>query len=166
MNCPSCRKEVVADRLFCTWCDSFMPNPTAGTKAGLFRRWVASAIDPLLLFLLYVLGAGPASRFGGGAVVIVTVAYIVFYFWLLGRGMTPGKMALGEQVVERRTGRYPGLWRMLLREVIGKAVSGLFFGLGFFWAIWDKDNQAWHDKIAGTVVVRRTGDVASVPGYR
>jgi uncharacterized RDD family membrane protein YckC len=27
-------------------------------------------------------------------------------------------------------------------------------GLGYFWAIWDKDNQAWHDKIAGTVVVK------------
>lgn len=44
---------------------------------------------------------------------------------------------------------------MLLREVIGKWVSGLVFGLGYFWAIWDKDGQTWHDKIAGTVVVKR-----------
>jgi uncharacterized RDD family membrane protein YckC len=26
--------------------------------------------------------------------------------------------------------------------------------LGFFWILWDKDQQGWHDKIAGTVVVR------------
>jgi uncharacterized RDD family membrane protein YckC len=27
-------------------------------------------------------------------------------------------------------------------------------GLGFFWIAFDEGNQAWHDKIAGTVVVR------------
>jgi uncharacterized RDD family membrane protein YckC len=26
--------------------------------------------------------------------------------------------------------------------------------LGFFWIIWDAEKQGWHDKIAGTVVVR------------
>jgi uncharacterized RDD family membrane protein YckC len=44
---------------------------------------------------------------------------------------------------------------MLLREIVGKWVSGLLIGLGYFWAIWDKDGQAWHDKIAGTVVIKR-----------
>jgi len=42
---------------------------------------------------------------------------------------------------------------MFLREIIGKFISSLFFGLGYFWAIWDKDRQAWHDKIAGTYVL-------------
>jgi uncharacterized RDD family membrane protein YckC len=27
-------------------------------------------------------------------------------------------------------------------------------GLGFFWIAIDDNSQAWHDKIAGTVVVR------------
>lgn len=44
---------------------------------------------------------------------------------------------------------------MILRETIGKFLSGLVLGLGYFWAIWDKDSQAWHDKIAGTVVIKR-----------
>jgi len=44
---------------------------------------------------------------------------------------------------------------MLLRETLGKWVSGWFLGLGWFWAIWDRDAQAWHDKIAGTVVLYR-----------
>jgi len=26
--------------------------------------------------------------------------------------------------------------------------------LGFFWIIWDKKKQGWHDKIAGTLVVK------------
>lgn len=163
MNCPSCNKEVVADKLFCTWCEAFIPNPQAGEKAGLFRRWFATAVDPILAVILYLILAGilggVAGAFGenatAGAIVIVTIVYGVFFLWLLSKGMTPGKWLLGERVVEKLSGSYPGFWRMILREIIGKFVSGLVLGLGYFWAIWDKDNQAWHDKIAGTVVVRR-----------
>ena len=32
--------------------------------------------------------------------------------------------------------------------------SAVVLFLGFFWAGWDKDKQAWHDKIAGTIVVK------------
>lgn len=161
MNCPSCRKEVVADRLFCNWCEVFIPNPNVGKKSGLFRRWFANAIDPsvaiILYFILFSIFATIFGNSGGGgvAIVIVTIGYGVFFCWLLSKGMTLGKWLLREKVVEKLTGNYPGFWRMVLRETIGKGVSGIFFGLGFLWAIWDKDNQAWHDKIAGTVVVRR-----------
>jgi uncharacterized RDD family membrane protein YckC len=34
----------------------------------------------------------------------------------------------------------------------GFSVVVLF--LGFLWIIWDKDKQGWHDRIAGTVVVK------------
>ncbi|MEW5977848.1 MAG: RDD family protein [Acidobacteriota bacterium] len=164
MNCPSCGKEVVADKLICTWCDSFIPDPKAGKKAGLVRRWFATAIDPALAILLYfiiaaTLGGGAGAAFGESAgfaaITIVTIAYGIFYLWLLSRGVTPGKLLLGERVVEKLGGGNPGLGRMFLREVVGKFVSSLFLGLGFFWAIWDKDSQAWHDKIAGTVVLRK-----------
>ena len=33
-------------------------------------------------------------------------------------------------------------------------LSMVVVGLGFFWIAFDENNQAWHDKIAGTVVVR------------
>ncbi len=163
MNCPSCSKEIVADRLFCHWCETFILNPQSGKKAGLFRRWFASAIDPLLGIILYFIVAGvlggAASALGGGAavstIIMVTIGYGIFFLWFLSKGMTPGKWILGEQVVEKLNGNYPGIWRMVLRETIGKFISGLFLGLGYFWAIWDKDNQAWHDKIAGTVVVKK-----------
>lgn len=170
MRCPECHKEVVADRFFCTWCEVFIPQPLVGKKAGLFRRWFATAIDPLLGLLLYFLvsmlvigiiggaeaslsssGPGPATVF---SILIVTVGYGIFYLNLLSHGMTPGKWLLGEKVVNKEDGGFPGLGRMLLREIIGKFVSGLFLGIGYFWAIFDKDQQAWHDKIASTVVVK------------
>jgi uncharacterized RDD family membrane protein YckC len=33
-------------------------------------------------------------------------------------------------------------------------VSGFPFCLGFLWAGWDENKQAWHDKIVGTYVIR------------
>jgi len=33
-------------------------------------------------------------------------------------------------------------------------LSALPIGLGFIWIAIDENRQAWHDKIAGTVVVR------------
>lgn len=167
MNCPSCSKEVVADRLFCNWCEAFIPNKTVGKKAGLFRRWFASAIDPIIVTILYVffsailLGVVGNSYHGIApntaiAFVIVTLGYVGFLSRLLSKGMTLGKKLLGVKVVEKLTGNNPGFWRMLLRETIGKGVSGLVFGLGYFWAIWDKDGQAWHDKIGGYGCCKRT----------
>ena len=40
-----------------------------------------------------------------------------------------------------------------IRFLIGYPVSLLPLGLGFYWALVDKNNQAWHDKIAGTLVI-------------
>ena len=38
-------------------------------------------------------------------------------------------------------------------RAVGKLLSGIPCGLGFFWMLWDKDKETWHDKIAGTTVV-------------
>ena len=162
MNCPNCSKEIVADKVFCNWCEAFIPNPAIGKKSGLFRRWAANVIDPIIATIIYfILFPIFVNIFGQNAapmiaMIIVTIGYGAFFFWLLSKGMTLGKWMLGERVVEKLSGNYPGFWRMILRELIGKFVSSLVFGLGYFWAIWDKDNQTWHDKIAGTVVVKRS----------
>jgi len=57
-NCPSCKKEIVPDSVFCSWCSDFVPSSGQGRKAGLFRRWVALALDPLIAVILYALGVG------------------------------------------------------------------------------------------------------------
>jgi len=84
-------------------------------------------------------------------------AYFIYRLVMLGRGQTLGKKVLGLRVVNAQTGSIPGFWRMVVREIFGRFVSGLFFGVGYVWAIFDKNGQAWHDKLAGTVVVRNPG---------
>ncbi|RIH90990.1 RDD family protein [Meiothermus granaticius NBRC 107808] len=76
------------------------------------------------------------------------------------RGATLGKRLLGIRVVGAE-GRFISLWHSFMREVIGKWISGLFFGLGYLWAIWDRDKQAWHDKLVQTHVIRSSGRARS-----
>lgn len=157
LTCPKCGKEIMPDRVFCVWCEAFIPAPVKGLKAGVFRRWVATAIDPTIAIIAFfiLIAGGSADPNAGTVALILLLAYSLFFLWLLSRGLTFGKWIVQERVVKRLDGRYPGFGTMFLREVVGKAVSTLFLGLGYYWAIWDKDGQAWHDKIAGTVVVRK-----------
>jgi uncharacterized RDD family membrane protein YckC len=39
-------------------------------------------------------------------------------------------------------------------RLLGSVFSLAVVGLGFFWAGWSADKQSWHDKIAGTTIVR------------
>jgi uncharacterized RDD family membrane protein YckC len=168
MICPSCNREVEPS-LFCHVCDVYMGNPAAGTKAGVARRFAAQILDGVavwVIFFLVLALAGIVAGASQSAGLTLTTAfwafigYVVFAFWFLSQGKTPGKWMVGIRVVDKRQGFNPGLGRMLVRETIGKFVSGLFFGLGYFWAIFDREAQAWHDKIAGTVVVRQGADLA------
>ena len=84
--------------------------------------------------------------------VFPTVATILF--WLRKRA-TPGKMAISAQVVDAATGDTITLGQALLRYV-GYCVSIIPFGLGIIWVAFDSRKQGWHDKIAGTVVVKKT----------
>ena len=97
----------------------------------------------------------PLSKdMGVAAALLLPLAYFGWFLSLLVKGRTPGKLLLGLQVLDAQTGRLPGFGKMFVREIIGRFISGLFFGIGYFWAIFDKNGQAWHDKIAGTVVVK------------
>jgi uncharacterized RDD family membrane protein YckC len=85
--------------------------------------------------------------------VIASYVFSILYFtlfWLI-VGYTPGKYLLGLKVI-RADGRKLKFGKCLLRA-ISYSISGLFFFLGFIWIILDRRRQAWHDKIAGTLVI-------------
>lgn len=115
-------------------------------------------IDPLIALILWGLAVGIfgsiSEDLGGLVAIILPLVYFIWFLTLLRKGLTPGKKLLGLQVVNHQTGEIPGFGKMFLREIVGRFISGLFFGVGYFWAIFDKNAQAWHDKIAGTVVIK------------
>ena len=65
---------------------------------------------------------------------------------------TPGKYLLGMAVVDAKTGKRATARQYSIRE-LAEFISFLVLFLGYFWIIWDKRKQAWHDKLAGTVVI-------------
>ncbi len=71
--------------------------------------------------------------------------------WKL-RGSTIGGIVFDLQVV-RLDGRAID-WETAIVRALACFLSLAVAGLGFFWIAFDDAKQAWHDKIAGTVVVR------------
>lgn len=157
--CQECRKEVGPDMFFCAWCQEYLGANGKGKKANLFARWIALAIDPGIALAAWLiptaLFAAVSPKLAAAFAILFPIAYFIWFLTLLQQGLTPGKLFLGLQVVDQRTGDIPGFGKMFLREVVGRILSALFFSLEYFWAIFDKNAQAWHDKLAGTVVVKR-----------
>ncbi len=157
MFCESCAFDSPST-IFCVGCDAFLPAACMGMRAGITRRLLATLIDCVLAVtfcILFLLNFSETLLFGAGTA-LVAVAVTVFlasFVRGLAIGQTPGKLALKLRVVDRATGRIPGLGRMLLRETVGKVLSGASLGFGFLAAFRNADGQAWHDRMASTAVV-------------
>ena len=137
--------------------------------AGFWIRVAASLIDTVLvlcvtlplLFAIYgwsYLDASKTGTIAGGADVLLTwvaPAVAVVAFWLY-RQATPGKMVLSIRVVAATTGNTLTLGQSVGRY-LGYFVSIIPFGLGLLWVAFDPKKQGWHDKLAGTVVIRVAG---------
>lgn len=79
-------------------------------------------------------------------------AIAVILFWLRSQA-TPGKMAVSAVVVDANTGNPISVGQAIGRY-LAYFVSIIPLCLGIFWVGFDSRKQGWHDKLAGTVVVR------------
>lgn len=84
---------------------------------------------------------------------LVLGALAVILFWI-SRSATPGKMAIGAEIIDARTGGKPTTGQFIGRY-FAYYISMLPLFLGFLWIAFDRRKQGWHDKLAGTVVVRK-----------
>jgi uncharacterized RDD family membrane protein YckC len=131
------------------------PSPS-GPRAGFWRRFAAALIDGVLLGVVNVILRAILGTSGGSGVgILLSLAYYT-YFEGGSKGQTPGKAALGIRVVDLSGGGSIGYGRAFIRW-IGRFVSAIVFLLGYFWMLWDKERQTWHDKFANSVVVPVSG---------
>ncbi len=84
----------------------------------------------------------------------VLPAIAVIWFWII-KQATPGKMAVSAKIVDATSGNAPSPAQFIGRY-IAYFVALLPLGLGILWVAFDKRKQGWHDKLAGTVVVRQS----------
>ena len=150
--------------------------------ASISRRWLAIVIDGFIVavatVLLLLAGGAMApleaamvsadeaaiadafSQFQSTTLIINLLVSGVYNVVLMVsfNGQTLGKMMLRLRVVKKRGGRITIL-DALLRNVFGYIVSQIFL-LGYLWALFDREKQAWHDKMAGTLVVEERQNVS------
>jgi len=159
-HCPVCGTANPAGATHCQNCEVNLhrAGEIAQGPVGFLPRLGAYAIDGLILLAsqaFFGLVAASSGDPDAAATIqclsiLATAAYLVaFWTW---RGQTPGKMALGIKIV--KTDGSPVTFGTALGRYIGYWISGLAFLLGFLWVLWGADKQGWHDKIAGTYVVR------------
>jgi uncharacterized RDD family membrane protein YckC len=110
-------------------------------KAGFWVRIVALLIDFVLVAIVTRMHDWfPVALAAYGAIL-----------WKL-RGATVGDIIFGLKVV--RVDGAPIEWVTAIVRALGCFFSVIVAGLGFIWIAFDQDKQAWHDKIAGTYVVK------------
>jgi uncharacterized RDD family membrane protein YckC len=142
------------------------PEPVfeLGMASGI-ERVVSGAIDlvfvgliQLTLFYLTThlvaqrVGALPQSALVAmGLVGAVMGASYFLFFWSLS-GQTLGKLLTGSRVVDRRGGAL-GFGRAAMR-LAAAVVAALPLGAGFIGLWTDREHRGWHDRIAGTKVIR------------
>ena len=134
--------------------------------AGFWIRVAASLIDTIVLMAVLVIplsliygdsywtGDQAISGFWDAMLSFVFPIVATIWFWLRYLG-TPGKMLLKLKIVDATTGD-----KMSTRQAIGRYMAyfaaALPLCLGFVWVGLDKRKQGWHDKLAGTIVIRDT----------
>jgi uncharacterized RDD family membrane protein YckC len=128
-------------------------NAAALPRAGFWIRMTALLLDALLVgILIHVL-----HHFLNLELVVLAAYGAVM--WKL-RGATIGGIVFDLQVV-REDGRAID-WATVIVRALSCFLSLAAVGLGFIWIAFDPGKQAWHDKIAGTVVVRTSKRVPLV----
>jgi uncharacterized RDD family membrane protein YckC len=135
----------------------------SGPRANFGRRLVAAIIDGILLGVVGLIFYAISRTLGYIVQLLLTIAYLT-YFEGSASGQTVGKKAMGIRVIDFRTGGSIGHGRAFIRW-IGRYVSAIPCLLGYFWMLWDKEKQTWHDKFANDVVVPESAyPVESWPG--
>jgi len=114
-------------------------------RAGFWIRMLALLIDLILV------GVALSWLHHGGRGMLLLLATYGAIMWKL-KGTTVGGIVCDLKVV--RVGGGPLDWGTAIVRALGCFLSLVICGLGFIWIAVDHDHQAWHDKIAGTVVVR------------
>jgi uncharacterized RDD family membrane protein YckC len=132
--------------------------------AGFWIRTVAAIIDSILVILIispvltaiygteYWLSETVTQGVWDNLIEYLLPAIAIIVFWIY-KSATPGKMVTNLAIVDAKTGGKPSTGQFIGRY-LGYYVSVIPLFLGILWVAIDKRKQGWHDKLAGTVVVR------------
>ena len=124
---------------------------------GLLRQFMAIFYDSFLLFSVLYLATALAYPITHGQkslffqIYLLTVCFFYFaWSWLHG-GQTLGMKAWRIQLQSNKD--KPITKQQVLLRFSMAIVSWLALGMGFFWAIFDKQRRTWHDWVSDTHLI-------------
>jgi uncharacterized RDD family membrane protein YckC len=129
----------------------------SSAKAGFWIRFVALLVDGIILGIVtaiinIALNLNVTNR--GELQTLLGILYYT-YFWSSSSpwpGQTIGNKLLNIRVI-KTDGSDLSLTTAFIRYV-GLIISILVIFIGVIWAAFDPNKQGWHDKIAGTYVIK------------
>ena len=130
-----------------------VPEAFALQRANFWERMGAALLDIVVVgVLMAIIHSLPPLQSMRPPPLGFLVALTYFAGMWAWRGTTIGGIVFNLKVV-RLDGQPVTLSVVLVRGLVS-VLSVIVLFLGFLWMIWDRDKQTWHDKVAGTVVVR------------
>jgi hypothetical protein len=116
-------------------------------RATFFDRVAAFALDAVLVGI--AVNVLDLERHDGWFPLLLIAYHIAFWAW---RGTTLGGIIVGLRVV-----RIQGT-HLRFADALVRGLTAIFsiaaLGIGCLWMLQDPEKQMWHDKIAGTLVVK------------
>ncbi len=178
MYCPSCGTQI--DGLPCPVCGAASPSVVRATVAtsmyaGWWLRVAATVLDNLLL-IIPSLGAFLLGDDLGGAALGTFLSILVQALYLIGllarpSGQTIGNFLVGTRVRDAATGQAITTQQAVRRWVLFAFYNAVeYAGAGntaatfillvvvaadFLYPLMNEQKQTWHDRFAGTIVLRR-----------
>ena len=135
------------------------------------RRWVAFIIDNLtgqllILPLILISTLFPGFHEDGPyfAIFFIPMAigayFLVFIYLVSKKGGTPGKLAVGLQIVNEESFDFISIGNALKRVLLKFFIS-FTFPLSFFFFWENKKHQTIHDKLAKTIIIEKHRKIGS-----
>jgi len=124
-------------------------------KAGFWIRTLAYLIDGIGVGIVSSAISSIISRdstASSGLNLLLGLAYFAYFWSAQGGGQTLGMRVFNLKVI-RTDGSALTITQALIRYV-GLFISFICLFIGVIWVAFDADKQGWHDKIAGTYVIR------------
>lgn len=139
-----------------------MKHPTKSASVPTVRRRLVSMLYESLLLLgvvavlvvplmLYAAASGGLVS-GAAQRVYFFVGLAAYFIWHWQGGHQTLAMRTWKLAIRNSQDQAPELWRLAIRYAFAWPSIGLF-GIGLFWALFDRDRQFLHDRVAGTRVI-------------
>jgi uncharacterized RDD family membrane protein YckC len=134
------------------------------TYAGFWIRVLASSIDSILILMItlpLLIGIYGTGYFDSTHKYLDILDFLISWllpaiaviiFWIC-KSATPEKLITKTKIIDQKSGGKLSIVQSLVRY-FSYYISILPLFLGIIWVAFDKKKQGWHDKIAGTVVVK------------